>query len=106
MRNVPVVDAMSTIMPLMAIEAMCRGMRVDNARYHHAKLVQAWLAEPGRRIKPHFIPACCPHLNPIERLWRLMHKHITHGKSCPSGAYEAGAYEAGVAMPEKPPAEH
>ena len=42
---------------------------VDNARYHHAKLVQAWLAQPGRRIKLHFIPAYCPHLNPIERLW-------------------------------------
>jgi hypothetical protein len=24
---------------------------VDNARYHHAKLVQAWLARPGCRIK-------------------------------------------------------
>ena len=40
-------------------------------RYHHAKLVQAWLAQPGRRIKLHFIPAYCPHLNPIERLWGL-----------------------------------
>ena len=23
---------------------------LDNARYHHAKLVQEWLALPGRRI--------------------------------------------------------
>jgi hypothetical protein len=81
MKDVLVVDAMSTIMLLMAIEAMYPGMRVihiflDNARYHHAKLVRAWLAEPGRRIKLHFIPTYCPHLNPIERLWRrLMHKH-------------------------------
>jgi hypothetical protein len=30
---------------------------LDNARYHHAKLVQAWLAQPGRRIKLHFVPA-------------------------------------------------
>jgi transposase len=42
---------------------------LDNARYHHAKLVQEWLAQPGRRIKLHFIPTYCPHLNPIERLW-------------------------------------
>ena len=41
---------------------------LDNARYHHAKLVQEWLALPGRRIKLHFIPMYCPHLNPIERL--------------------------------------
>jgi len=20
----------------------------------------------------------CPHLDPIERLWRLMHRHVTH----------------------------
>jgi transposase len=79
------VDAASTIMLLMAIEAMYPGKRMihlflDNARYHHAKLVQTWLAEPGRRIKLHFIPAYCPHLNPIERLWGLMHKHVTHNR--------------------------
>jgi transposase len=33
---------------------------LDNARYHHAKLVQEWLALPGRRIKLHFIPTYCP----------------------------------------------
>ena len=22
----------------------------------------------------------CPHLNPIERLWGVMHKHVTHNK--------------------------
>ncbi|MCP4308959.1 MAG: IS630 family transposase, partial [bacterium] len=79
------VDAMSTIALLMAIEALYPAMRlihvfVDNARYHHAKLVQEWLAQPGRRIKLHFIPAYCPHLNPIERLWGLMHKNVTHNR--------------------------
>lgn len=79
------VDATSTIMLLIAIEAMCPGMRwihlfLDNARYHHAKLVKAWLARPDCRIKLHFIPAYCPHLNPIERLWGLMHKNITHNR--------------------------
>jgi len=85
MRDVLTVDAASTIMLLMAIEAMYPGKRLvhlflDNARYHHAKLVQAWLARPECRIKLHFIPAYCPHLNPIERLWGLMHRHITHNK--------------------------
>jgi transposase len=79
------VNAVSTIMLLMAIERMYPGKRlihlfVDNARYHHAKLVQAWLARPGSRIKLHFIPAYCPHLDPIERLWGLMHKHVTHNQ--------------------------
>ena len=72
------VNAISMIMLLRAIEAMYPGKRlihlfVDNARYHHAKLVQAWLMRPGCRIKLHFIPAYCPHLDPIERLWGLMH---------------------------------
>ena len=34
----------------------------------------------GCRIKLHFIPAYCPHLDPIERLWGLMHKHVTHNR--------------------------
>jgi len=85
MKEVLTVDALSTIMLLMAIEARYPAMRsvhvfLDNARYHHAKLVQAWLARPGCRIKLHFVPAYCPHLNPIERLWGLMHRHITHNK--------------------------
>ncbi len=53
---------------------------LDNARYHHAKLVQAWLARPDCRIKLDFIPTDCAHLDPIERLWGLMHMHITHNK--------------------------
>jgi transposase len=85
MKDVLVVDAASTIMLLMAIETLYPGMRLihvflDNAGYHHAKLVQAWLARPGCRIRLHFIPAYCPHLNPIERLWGLMHRHVTHNK--------------------------
>jgi transposase len=35
-------------------------------------LAQEWLARSDCRIKLHFIPAYCPHLNPIERLRGLM----------------------------------
>jgi transposase len=86
MIDVETVDAASTIRLLEAIEAMYPLLAMihvflDNARYHHAHLVQAWLAQPGRRITLHFIPAYCPPLNPIERLWGVMHKHLTHNKS-------------------------
>jgi transposase len=86
MIDVETVDAASTIRLLEAIEAMSPllvmiHVFLDNARYHHAKLVQDWLAQPGRRVTLHFIPAYCPHLNPIERLWGVMHKHLTHNKS-------------------------
>jgi transposase len=32
-------------------------------------------------ITLHFVSAYCPLLNPIERLWSLMHKHLTHNKA-------------------------
>ena len=79
------IDAASTIQLRETIEALYPmpaliHVFLDNARYHHAWLVQDWLARPGCRIKLHFIPPYCPHLNPIERLWGLMHKHVTHNK--------------------------
>ena len=86
MIEVETVDAASTITLLQAIEALYPLMALlhvflDNARYHHAKLVQEWLARPGCRIKLHFIPAYCPHLNPIERLWGVMHRNVTHNRT-------------------------
>ena len=79
------VNAISTIQLLESLQALyplmvCIHVFLDNARYHHAKLVKAWLSRPGCRIKLHFLPAYCPHLNPIERLWGVMHKNITHNK--------------------------
>ena len=73
MIKVETVDAASTIRLLESIMAAWPMMALihvylDNARYHHAKLVREWLQRPGCRIKLHFIPAYCPHLNPIERL--------------------------------------
>ncbi len=85
MLDVLTVDAVSTIALLSAIETLYPKKRrihlfVDNARYHHAKMVQEWLARPEGRVVLHFVPTYCPHLNPIERLWGLMHKNVTHNK--------------------------
>jgi transposase len=77
------VDAASTIMLLMAIEAMYPGKRMihlflDNARYHHAKLVQTWLARPECRIKLHFVPAYCP-----QAWFRISHSWVTEDERKP-----------------------
>ena len=85
MIEVITVDAVSSIRLLESIEALYPMLVLihvflENARYHHARLVQQWVARPGCRIKLHFIPAYCPHLNPIERLWGLMHRNVTHNK--------------------------
>lgn len=85
MIEVRTVDAESTIGLLSAIELLDPQKRkihvfLDNARYHHAIMVRTWLARPDCRIVLHFVPPYCPHLNPIERLWGLMHKKVTHNK--------------------------
>jgi transposase len=96
MIEVETVDAISTIRLLQSIErhypllALIH-VYLDNARYHHARLVRDWLARPGCRIKLHFLPPYCPHLNPIERLWGLMHTHVTHNKCYTSCAQFADA---------------
>ena len=79
------VDAESTIELLGAIERQFPARRrihvfLDNARCHRARTVQQWLARTSCRIRLHFIPPYCPHLNPIERLWGVMHKAITHNR--------------------------
>ena len=53
---------------------------VDNASYHRAKKLKAWLKRPERRVKLIFLPPYAPHLNAIERLWGLMHEWDTHNK--------------------------
>ena len=79
------VDADSTIALLTKIEAANQSKTaiyifLDNARYHHAKAVKKWLKSTNSRIKLMFLPAYAPHLNPIERLWGVMHKYVTHNK--------------------------
>jgi len=83
--DVDKVDATSMIALFTALEARFPKKRViylivDNAPCHRAKLVKAWLARPQCRIKLIFVPPYCPHLNPIERLWLLMHKNLTHNR--------------------------
>jgi transposase len=57
---------------------------LDNARYHHAKDVKAWLAQPDCRVELHFLPPYAPNLNAIERLWAVMHRNVTHNRYYPT----------------------
>ncbi len=61
MIEVVTVNAVSTIRLLESIEALYPllvliHVFLDNARYHHARLVQEWLARPGCRIRITFRP--------------------------------------------------
>jgi len=52
----------------------------DNAPYHNCEQVIAWLSHSNCRINLICLPACCPDLNPLERLWAVMHQHVTHNR--------------------------
>ena len=47
----------------------------DNAGYHCSKVVQAFAKELG--IEIHYLPPYSPNLNPIERLWKILHEQVT-----------------------------
>ena len=54
-------------------------MILDNASYHHAKLVRRWILHHPR-FKLLYLPPYSPNLNLIERLWRFFHQKITYNK--------------------------
>lgn len=50
----------------------------DNARYHRNAEVQEFAKELG--IKLHYLPPYSPNLNPIERIWKLMHESVRYNQ--------------------------
>ncbi|PIY71737.1 IS630 family transposase [Candidatus Roizmanbacteria bacterium CG_4_10_14_0_8_um_filter_33_9] len=50
---------------------------MDNAKYHHSRMVKSWLLHHPR-VKLIFLPPYSPNLNIIERLWRFFHIKITN----------------------------
>lgn len=50
----------------------------DNAGYHKNKEVQEFVLKT--KITLHYLPPYSPNLNPIERLWKIMHEQVTYNK--------------------------
>jgi transposase len=50
---------------------------MDNAKYHHSRIVKSWLLHHPR-VKLVFLSPYSPNLNIIERLWRFFHMKITN----------------------------
>ncbi len=55
-------------------------MVLDNVRYHHAKLVQAWVASNTHRIELFFLPPYSPEFNATEHVWRTTKRFATHNR--------------------------
>lgn len=53
---------------------------LDNARYHHAKLLAPFLAKHRQVLKLLFLPPYSPQLAPIERVWKLTRRLATHNR--------------------------
>ncbi len=56
---------------------------LDNARYHHATMLQPFLAERRRILSLLFLPPYSPELNPVERVWKLARRLCTHNQYFP-----------------------
>ena len=54
---------------------------VDNAGYHKSQELRDFLKETN--ITLHYLPPYSPNLNPIERLWKIMHEQVTYNRYYP-----------------------
>jgi transposase len=81
------ITAETTVKLLEKLEHANPGKRLhvilDNAATHTAPPVTAWLARPDCRTRLMFLPTYAPNLNAIERLWQVMHRHVTHNTYYP-----------------------
>ena len=50
----------------------------DRAGYHRDRSVQKFAKDLA--IKVHYLPPYSPNLNPIERLWKIMHEQVTYNR--------------------------
>jgi hypothetical protein len=53
---------------------------VDRGPCHRSKEVKAYLRGEDVRIKLHYLPPYSPNLNPIERLWKIMHEYVSNNR--------------------------
>ena len=53
----------------------------DNAGYHKSQVIRDFVKTTN--IELHFLPPYSPNLNPIERLWKVMHEQVTYNRYYP-----------------------
>jgi transposase len=51
---------------------------LDNARWHRSKDLKDFFEANRQRLVFIFLPAYSPELNPIERVWRITRRKVTH----------------------------
>ena len=56
----------------------------DNAKYHHAKMHEAWRQEQAPAFVLDYLPPYSPELNPIERVWKRTRRNCVHNAYFPT----------------------
>lgn len=59
-------------------------MILDNARIHHAKVLEPFLAENKERLELVFLPPYSPELNLIEGLWKWLKESVINNVFFPN----------------------
>ncbi len=57
---------------------------LDNAKYHHARMLAPLLERHRRALTLLFLPPYSPQLNSIERVWKLARRLATHNRYFPT----------------------
>ena len=57
---------------------------LDNARWHRAQDLKPFFEANRDRLVFIFLPAYSPELNPVERVWRITRRKVTHNRYFPS----------------------
>jgi transposase len=53
---------------------------LDNAKWHRARELQSFFFKNRHRLCRVFLPPYSPELNPIERVWRITRRKVTHNR--------------------------
>lgn len=53
---------------------------LDNASWHKAKDLHDFFVANQERLERLFLPPYSPELNPIERVWRITRRQVTHNR--------------------------
>jgi transposase len=77
------INGEATVTFLKEVEKMYPDSRrihliLDQAGYHTAQETKDFLKRS--RIKVYYLPARSPNLNPIERLWKIMHEYVSNNR--------------------------
>jgi len=55
-----------------------------NHRVDRSKVVRAYLAAWGERVRVHYLPKYAPDTNPVEEVWWRLHEAVTRNHRCGS----------------------